>query len=657
MGDKTVHQTSDEAQIREFTKAVLNDLHAMEEMLRSGSLEPHARRIGAEQEMFLVDSSLHPAAYSEQAIAASGDPRLTTEIGQFNLEANLTPRELGGDCLRRMEQELEEVIGEVKHVMRQRRGEVVLCGILPTIQGSDLKEQNLTPQPRYAELNRVLTALHGDDRFVHIKGLDEIRLYHKDTFIEFCNTSFQVHLQPPIAEFTNAYNWAQAISAPVLAPAVNSPLLLAHRLWHETRLALFQHAVDERSQIHHERSRPARVTFGRSWVNDSIVEIFHEDVARFRIILTRDLEENSMETLRRGGVPRLKAWSMHNGTVWRWNRPCYGIMNGKPGLRIEARYLPAGPTILDEMANAAFFIGLMEALPREFGDVRMRMSFDDAKTNFFTVARYGLRSQITWLDGRSHSTPQLILDELLPLARQGLERAGIDGEDIGRYLGTLEERVEREMSGARWMLDSIARMDPAAKQNVRMRTLVAAMVENQNARLPLHEWPLATIRDRSEWIDNFRTVEQFMSRDLFTVRPGDVLDLAASLMEWKHVRHVPVEDDQGRLVGLISHRDLLSLLATERERAAGDLLVSDVMKTELATIPPETRTLDALYMMRERGIGCLPVCRDGKLVGMITAHDFLTVSTRLLEERLRQEELGPEPTSDELRAENAVGGQ
>ncbi|MBK9164583.1 MAG: CBS domain-containing protein [Acidobacteria bacterium] len=638
MGEHTVHTDANDAHVREFTKAVLTDLHVLEEMLGSGKLETGVSRIGAEQEMFLVDSAMHPVPYSTQLIAAAGDERLTTEIGQFNLEANLTPLEFKGDCLRKLEIEIAEILAAVKLHMTERRGDVVLCGILPTIQESDLVERNLTPGPRYAQLNKVLTALHGEDRVVHIKGLDEIRLHHQDTFLEFCNTSFQIHLQPNIEDFTNSYNWAQAVSAPVLAAAVNSPVLLGHRLWHETRLALFQHAVDERSPVHQGRSRPARVTFGRSWVNDSIAEMFHEDVARFRIILTREIDENSLETYRRGGIPELKAWRMHNGTVWRWNRPCYGILDGRPSLRIEARYLPAGPTVLDEVANAAFFLGLMKALPDKYGDVRERMEFDDAKTNFFTVARYGLRSQITWLDGQSFSAPQLILDELLPLARKGLEMAEIAAEDIDRYLGTLEERVQQGSNGARWTLDSLAKMDRAAKTNIRMRALVAAMIKNQEANMPVHRWPLATIEKKSDWIDNFRTVEQFMSRDLFTVRPTDVLDLAASLMEWRHVRHVPVEDDHGHLVGIVSHRDLISMLATNRAKAADDMVVLDVMKRDLLTISPETPTLDALYLMRERGIGCLPVCKNGKLVGMITAHDFLTVSTRLLEERLTEDE-------------------
>lgn len=637
MGEKRVTTTAGDSGLRAFTRAVLNDLYALEKMLDGGVMEADVSRIGAEQEMFLVDSSMHPAPLSVEVIKAAGDPRLTTEIGRFNLEANLTPRPLDGDCLSRLEDELHELIGIVRHTMREFDGGVVLCGILPTIQKSDLVEAYLTPSPRYSELNRVLTALHGDDRMVHIKGLDEIRLHLHDTFIEFCNTSFQIHLQVPIAKFTHYYNWAQAITAPVLASAVNSPILLSHRLWHETRLALFQQSVDERGPTSQERSRPARVTFGHDWVRDSILDVFHEDVARFRIILTRELEEDSLEVLKQGGIPNLHAWRMHNGTVWRWNRACYGVMDGKPSLRIEARFLPAGPTVADELANSALFLGLMKSLPIIYGDVSKHLSFDDAKTNFFSAARFGLRSQITWLDGKTHSSRDLIINELLPLARQGLLEANIDAKDVDRFTGILEERVRADMTGARWTLGSLAAMDKSVKSNVRMRTLTSEMMRNQESGSPVHEWPLAQISERTEWIDSFRTVEQFMSRDLFTVRPDDVLDLAASLMEWKHVRHIPVENDRGELVGIISHRDLLRFFAEEKSRAAEELIVRDVMKPEPISITPETKTLEALYIMREKNIGCLPVCRDGKLVGILTAHDFLTVSTRLLEERLKAE--------------------
>ncbi|MEP6902703.1 MAG: hypothetical protein ABJA66_13205, partial [Actinomycetota bacterium] len=468
MGDKKVTTQTDEHQMRQFTKAVLNDLQALEKMLGEGQMETDALRIGAEQEMFLVDSSFHPAPLALEIIETAKDGRLTTEIGRFNLEANLTPLEFAGDCLRKLETELNEIINVVKKAAKKFDADTVLCGILPTIQQSDLTEENLTPNPRYTEMNRVLTALHGEERIVHIKGLDEIKLHLQDTFTEFCNTSFQLHLQVSNADFARYYNWAQAISAPVLASAVNSPILLGHRLWHETRLALFQHSTDERSTAEQERSRPARVTFGRDWVKDSIVEVFHEDVARFRIILTRELHENSLEVLAQGKIPGLHAWRMHNGTIWRWNRACYGVMNDKPSLRIEARFLPAGPTVADEMANSAFFLGLMMALPEEYGDVTEKMSFDDAKNNFFTVARYGLKSQIAWLDGKNYSAQKLILEELLPRAHRGLRSANIDSADIEKYLGILEERVSQEKTGAQWMLDSLAAMDTAAKPNVRM---------------------------------------------------------------------------------------------------------------------------------------------------------------------------------------------
>ncbi len=634
MGDKKVTSEYDEEQMRTFTLAVLNDLQALEQMLSGGVFEEDARRIGAEQEMFLVDSAMHPAPLAIEVIEDAKDGRLTTEIGRFNLEANLTPREFSGNCLSLMEDELNETIDIVRRSAGKFDAGVVLVGILPTIQQSDLTSKNLTPNPRYAEIDRVVTQLHGGDRIIQIKGLDELQMTLQDTFIEFCNTSFQIHLQVGVSNFVNYYNWAQAISAPVLASAVNSPILLGHRLWHETRLALFQHATDTRSLTHKARNQTPRVNFGDHWVDNSIIEVLREDAIRFRILLTQVVEENSLDVVNRGGIPNLAAWRLHNGTIWRWNRPCYGIVDGKPGLRIEARFLPAGPTVVDEMANAAFFLGLLTELPEEFGDIREFMTFDEAKSNFFNAARYGLNGQIRGLDGKSRRVGRIILDELLPRARKGLQRAGVDDADSGRLLDIIEARVTQEKSGARWMLDSYEAMDKRAKPNVRLRTLTAVMKTHQESGEPVHEWELAEIPKQSEWIDNYKTVEQFMAVDLFTVRPEDIVDLAANLMHWRHVRHVPVEDDAGHLIGIVSHRDLIELFAHGKSGASPPLVIRDIMKTDLITIAPETPTLDALELMRERNIGCLPVIKDGQLVGLITAYDFLTVSSKLFEERL-----------------------
>lgn len=636
MGEKKVSIQTDEHHLRVFTKAVLNDLQALGKMIEGELLESDALRIGAEQEMFLVDSALLPASIAMQILEKANDKRLTTEIGQFNLEANLTPLEFTGNCLRKLEDEILELVDLVRQTAKKMNSGVILAGILPTLQHSDLVVKNLTPSPRYHELNRILTELHGENRVVHIKGLDEINLTVQDAMSETCNTSFQVHLQVSSKDFVNSYNWAQAVAGPVLACSVNSLMLFGRRLWHETRLALFQQATDTRSIVHQTRNQMPRVTFGRSWIKNSVLEIFHEDVARYRIILTRELEEDSLETLEKGGIPKLSAWQMHNGTIWRWNRACYGIMNGKPSLRIEARFLPSGPSVADEIANSAFFLGLMIALPQEFGSVSEKMSFDDARNNFFTAARYGLRSQTTWLDNRNYRTSRLILEELLPRARHGLRSVGIDSADIERYLGIIEERVSQEKTGSQWMLESWAKMNPLAKANVRLRALTATMKKYQENNEPLHKWDLAEVLEKSEWIDNYRTVEQFMSRDLFTVRPGDVIDLAANLMNWKHIRYVPVEDDKGNLIGLISYRDLLELLASKQVRQNDEIVVRDIMKTELITISPETPTLQALYLMREKNIGCLPIVKGKKLIGILTAHDFLTVSTKLFEERLKE---------------------
>lgn len=636
MGDKVVSRRYDDSALRTFTRAVLNDLQALESMLANGQIEEDVRRIGAEQEMFLVDSSLHPAPLVSEVMDEAKDGRLTTEIGRFNLEANLTPRTFAGSCLSDMETELNEILEIVRKAAGKYDAGLVLAGILPTIQSSDLTAANLTPNPRYHEINRVVTRLHGKDRQIYIKGLDELHLTLQDTFIEFCNTSFQVHLQVGASEFTRFYNWAQAIAAPVLAPAVNSPILLNHRLWHETRLALFQHATDTRSVVLRERDQPARVNFGDRWLKRSILEILQEDAIRFRILLTQPVLEDSLEVLAQGGIPRLKAWRLHNGTIWRWNRACYGLINGRPGLRIEARFLPAGPTVIDEMANAAFFLGLMSSLPDEFGDVTQMMSFDSAKANFFNAARYGLGSQLTWIDGKSRRASRLIAEELLPLARNGLERAGIDARDIDRFLGVIDDRIRTERTGAQWMIDSLEKMDRRAKMNVRMRSLTAAMKANQEASLPLHQWDLAEVPKQPDWIDNYKTVEQFMSTDLFTVRPDDVVELAASLMHWKHVRHVPVENDKGDLVGIVSHRDLLELLARGQVLQGKEIIVRDVMKTELITVAPNTPALNALRVMRDSDIGCLPVVKGKRLIGLVTAYDYLTVSVKLFEEKLEE---------------------
>lgn len=658
MGEHQVESTADDVRVRAFMRALLNDLAALERMLEEGRIETGVRRIGAEQEMFLVDRNMRPAPVAPEVLESVGDARLTTEIARFNLEANLTPRLLGGDCLRRLEAEVREVVGLVREGARGFGADVLLAGILPTLRKSDLRMDGITPSPRYRQLNDAIMRMRGGSIRVHVKGLDEVNVFSDNIMPLSSNTSFQVHLQAGPEEFVSLYNMAQAVTAPVLAAAVNSPLWLGNRLWQETRLALFQHSADARSVAQRERGFPTRVGFGGGWLRRSVVELFREDIARFRVILTNESEEDALEVLAAGGVPRLKALGLHNGTVWWWNRPCYGVSEGRAHLRIENRVIPSGPTVLDEVANAAFFVGLMQALPRTYGEIDKLMSFDDAKSNFLAAARHGLGAQLTWVGGESHTASGLILEHLLPLAREGLKASNIDGADVDLYLGTIEERVRSGQTGAQWTLRSLAALGEEGTREGRLRTVAAEMHARQQTCEPVHRWPLVEGHAASDdWAEGYRTVGQFMSTDLFTVRPDDLVDLAASVMDWRHIRHVPVEDEGGRLVGLVTHRDVLRLLARGMAGRVGAAAVAvrEIMKADPVSVEPSTETLAAVRLMRERGVGCLPVVEGGTLVGIVTAKDFLDASAKLFEERLTSgtttrggEESVATPSQDEM---------
>jgi len=628
MGEHKVEQQVDETKAQAFMKALLEDLRALAFMLEEDRVESGVTRIGAEQEMFLIDRYLRPAPVSLEVLKHADDPRLTTEIARFNLEANLTPLKLENNCFSRMEQELTGLIELARNSAATQEADVLLSGILPTLQKSDLTLDNLTPIARYHELDRGVIRMRGGPLSIHIKGLDELHLTHDNIMMESCNTSFQVHFQSNAKEFANHYNVAQAITAPVLAVAVNSPLLFGQRLWQETRVALFQHSTDERSRPQLARNQPTRVNFGERWLEHSIVELFHDQITRFRPIMITQPDENPFAVLARGETPLLSALRMHNGTVWRWNRACYGVTDGKAHLRIENRALPSGPTIVDEIANAAFFTGLMAALPQAYGQISTRMAFDEAKINFFRAARHGLDAQFQWIDGQSYSASSLILDHLLPLARQGLRSANVASEEIDKYLGIIEDRAQSRQTGAGWIMKSLAAMDSAVSKDARQRNLTSAILANQKQGQPVSRWPALEQPAADEWEQSFRTVGQFMSTDLFTVSPDDLIDLAASVMDWRHIRHVPVEDQEGRLVGLVTHRGLLRML-TSGNRDRSPTTVREVMIPNPVTVSPATSSLEAIEIMRRSRVGCLPVVERDQLVGIVTSYDFLEASARL----------------------------
>ncbi|MCC7012921.1 MAG: CBS domain-containing protein [Planctomycetes bacterium] len=635
MGLQQISDSADKSEMRRFVKSLLADVHALELMLEGGKIESGIRRIGAEQEMFLVDRAMQPAKLAQVLLQKLGAEHFTTELGLFNLEANLSPQVLGGDCFQRMDVELTALLEQARAAAKEEHAQIVLCGILPTLEKSHLSLDYMTPSPRYLAMNRLLTELRGGKFEFRIKGVDELSTSHDNVMLEACTTSFQVHYQVSAREFARCYNLAQVVTAPALAVAANSPTLLQHRLWHETRIALFQQSLDTRSEQMAERGQRQRVSFGEHWVDDSILEIYREDVARFRSLIAIASDEDPVRVLEQGGVPQLRALRLHNGTVYRWNRPCYGITDGKAHLRIENRVMPAGPSVVDEVANAAFFVGLMAAAD-EFGDVTASMTFDDARANFVAAARYGLHARFRWLKNKAWSADELVLAQLLPTARNGLKLAGVAQGDIDRYLGVIEERVRRDRTGAQWSLDSLATMGERGRPLERYRALTAALVERQTSGKPVHEWPLAALEERDNARENYRQVRQVMNKDMFTVRPDDVADLAASLMEWQKIRYVLVEDDEGHLVGMVSHRAVIQMLSRSKQNGgATTYSVRDIMRGDVVTVTPDTSTHHAIELMRRNKIGCLPVVQEGKLVGVLTEHDFMELASVLLDRWLK----------------------
>lgn len=621
-------------------KLLLNDVWALETMLRRGHIESGVRRIGAEQEMVLVEGAYRPSFTNLAVLERVKDPAFTTELARFNVELNLPALDLGGDCFHQVEEHLTQKVEKLRGVVNELGADVLLCGILPTLRVQDISLDAMTPMERYRALNDALSRLRGDAYELRINGADELILRHDTVMLEACNTSFQVHLQVDPDNFARAYNLAQLLAAPTLAAATNSPLLFGRKLWKETRVAVFQQAVDTRTSSYYLQEHSSRVNFGRRWVQRSALELFQEDIARFRVLLGMNEDHDPFAEINAGRPPKLKALQLHNSTVYRWNRACYGITDGKAHLRIENRVLPAGPTIVDQVANMAFWIGLMQAGQEAYGDIKPRLDFDHARSNFVTAARRGLGAMLNWLDGRLVPVRELILQELLPLARKGLKDSGVRAEDAERYLGIIEARVTKGQTGADWQLGSLEAMHGRGTMSQQLAAITATTLARQKEGTPVHEWgPAHLTAGASASKHAYMRVEQIMTTDTVTVNQEELLELVARIMDWNNIRYVPVEDDKLNLVGLVSHRALLRYLARDVNNPADrHVPVRQIMhklENELYTVTPHTLTLDALELMRTHRVGCLPVVQDGRLIGMVTERNFMTIAGQLLEQQLR----------------------
>ena len=418
------------------------------------------------------------------------------------------------------------------------------------------------------------------------------------------------------------------VSAPVLAVATFSPMLFGKRLCAETRIALFQQSVDIRVHNEHLRERSPHVTFGLDWLRNSILEIYKEDISRHWAIVTSNHKEDALEVLANGNVPKLMALQVHNSKVYRWNRACYGVADGVPHLRIENRVLPAGPSVVDEMANAAFWLGLMQGMASHYNDITEYMPFDQAKNNFLAASMHGLDTQFRWLDGKRYAASELIREELLPIAREGLKSVNIKSEAIEKYLGIMEERNN---TGSHWMVQSFNELRKVGTRDEVLTTLTAYIYHNQLKNIPVHHWAPSSFSDNDSWRPQERLVEEFMTTDLFTVQKSDILEFVADMMDWKKIRYMPAENNQGRLEGLITSRLLLRHCTRKHQKTdKKPTTVKEVMIHNPITITPEANIFEAMSIMEKNNIGCLPVMKNKKLVGIITAQYFLGITRRLM---------------------------
>jgi CBS domain-containing protein len=616
MGEHSMALKSSKECQADYIEHLLLDIEALEFLIANDRFEKGITRIGAEQEFCLVTKDYRPAANSDDLLASLNDVHYTTELAKYNLEINLDPVALKGKCFEQVEHQLQDYLNKADVAAKSIGSRVVLTGILPTISQNHLKLDYITDRPRYKELNDQLMLLRGSNFHLHLMGVDELTMSHDSVLFEACNTSFQLHLQIEPSDFISSFNWAQAIAGPILSICTNSPVLLGRELWCETRIALFRQSIDTRNLSLALKDQLPRVSFGNKWAKGSVVDIYKENIAQFKTILSTQIDENSLLEAKNGKIPKLKALGLYNGTIYPWNRACYGVGGGKPHLRIENRYIPAGPSVLDEMANFALWVGLMKGRPPSFDDMPKVMEFQDAKSNFIKAARYGKEAVLFW-EGELLPAKRLLKDKLLPIAYDGLKRMGISHKNIERYFEVIEGRMEGK-TGSKWIVSNYRRLQKTQKSDHALRLITRAMYKNQKKGLPVHLWP--DVVSEKKLLDFTPWVGHIMSIRLLTVKRNDLADLATSIMQWKNIHHMPVEDDRGNLCGLLTWTHV------EKNRVAGKKktrLVEDIMVKKVITVTSNTPIPDAIALMKENSIGCLPVLQDNELIGIITITDVI----------------------------------
>jgi hypothetical protein len=491
MGEEVAAKTFTREDRQQYRRKVHACLEVFARMLAESRFEPARGSVGLEIELNLTDDSGEPAMVNAAVLEAIADSDFQTELGQFNIEINIKPRLLGGQVFSDLEQDARSSLNNAEERARTVGAHMMIIGILPTIGAQHLNADAFSANPRYTLLNEQIFAARGEDLEIAIAGVEKLAT-HADTIApEAACTSVQLHQQVEPDAFAPHWNAAQAIAGVQVAIGANAPFFYGKELWRETRIALFEQATDTRPEELKAQGVRPRVWFGERWIT-SIFDLFEENARYFPALLPLLDDEDPLETLERGDVPRLSELRLHNGTIYRWNRPIYDVVRGQPHLRVENRVLPAGPTVADTMANAAFYYGVLRVLAEDERPVWSQMSFSAAEENFHAGARDGIDARVYWPGLGEVPVAELVLRRLLPLADEGLMRWGIDADVRDRLLKIIERRCVTNRNGASWQSEMFHHLydDRGMDRAEALREMTVRYREHMHSNEPAHEWPI-----------------------------------------------------------------------------------------------------------------------------------------------------------------------
>jgi gamma-glutamyl:cysteine ligase YbdK (ATP-grasp superfamily) len=467
---------------------VRTGLDVLARMLTQSSFDFDRPMAGLEIELNLVDSDYQPAMRNAEVLEAIADPQFQTELGKFNIEINVAPRVLSEDGFRSFEESVRAALNNAEERAQQVGCQLAMVGILPTLRPHHVTLASVSENARYSLLDEQIFAARGEDLEINIEGVERLHLISDTIMPEAACTSTQVHLQVSPDDFAPYWNAAQAIAGLQVAVGANSPYLFGRELVAESRIPLFEQTTDTRSdELKAQGVRP-RVWFGERWIT-SIFDLFEENSRYFPALLPISSDEDPVAVLDGGGVPKLEELRLHNGTIYRWNRPVYDISDGRPHLRVENRVLPAGPTVLDTMANAAFFAGLVRALASEDRPIWTQMSYQAATDNFLAGVRRGIEAEVYWPRVGQVKVTELVVRKLLPMAATGLGLWGVPEAETGRLLGVIEQRCLRAANGATWQTAEVSGREAAgASRDEALRDMLATYLDLMHTNEPAHSW-------------------------------------------------------------------------------------------------------------------------------------------------------------------------